>query len=142
MSIVLNMKSDYSFLSSTITFYDAILFAKKNHLKQLSLFDRNLHGALEFYDCCIFNNIQPLIGLEANVLYNEQSFPLYFLAKNENGYKNISKILSIANSFNDKRIPLKNLSLYSSDIALIISTEDSYLSYLIDRYNHFLIVYM
>ena len=60
----LNVRSNYSFLSSTIKLTDYIEFAKKNNLKVLSLVDKNImYGAYEFYSLCLENDIKPLIGL-------------------------------------------------------------------------------
>lgn len=62
--INLNVRSNYSFLASTIKIPDYIAFAKKNNLQALSLVDNNvLYGAYEFYTLCRDNGIKPLIGL-------------------------------------------------------------------------------
>ena len=107
MSFVYKMKSDYSFLSSTITIDDAISFCKTYKLDSFALIDNNLHGSLQFYYSCINANIKPIIGIEVKVKYKEEIYPLVLIAKNENGFKNISYIsTSSYNSF----IEFKNLS--------------------------------
>lgn len=131
MAFCLKVKSDYSFLSSTIKIDDMISFCTRNQLKFASLIDTNLFGALNFYNACIANNIKPIIGIELNVSYADVVFPIIFIAKSELGYKNISKLSSIANKYQKDFIEFKMLSMYAQDVVLIISSEDSYLSNLL-----------
>ena len=133
MAFCLKMKSDYSFLSSTITFDDAISFCKQNHLTYCSLIDNNLHGALDFYTLCIKNSLMPILGVELKVKYNDDIYPLNFIAKSELGYKNISRLTSLANKYQQNYIEFKSLALYSQDVILVISSEDSYLKFLIEN---------
>lgn len=127
------MKSDYCFLSSTITFVDAISYCKQNDSKYLSLIDNNLHGAVEFYNLCVSNNIKPIIGIEINVKYNDLVFPINFIAKNEFGFKNICKLSSLANAYNCQHLDIKVLSLYSQDVIVVLSSFDSHLSHFIEK---------
>ncbi|MDY2888772.1 MAG: DNA polymerase III subunit alpha [Candidatus Caccosoma sp.] len=134
MSFIYKMKSDYSFLSSAITIDYAISFCKAYKEDSCALIDDNLHGSLQFYYSCISASIKPIIGLEAKVKYKDEIFPLIFIAKNANGFKNISYISTLCyNSF----IDYKNLALYASDVIIIISSEDSYVSYLLKNNNIF-----
>ena len=134
MSFVYKMKSDYSFLSSTITIDDAISFCKTYKLDSFALIDNNLHGSLQFYYSCINANIKPIIGIEVKVKYKEEIYPLVLIAKNENGFKNISYIsTSSYNSF----IEFKNLSMYASNVIVVISSEDSYINHLLKNNNIF-----
>ncbi len=135
MAFCLKMKSDYSFLSSTITLDDAISFCKQNRSSHLALIDNNLHGALQFYHLCIHNHIQPIIGIELSIKYNDAIFPFILIAKSELGYKNLTIISSLANQYQKKYLDFKNLSLYTQDVALILSSEDSYLAHLLIQ-NH------
>ena len=131
MAFCLKVKSDYSFLSSTIKIDDMISFCTKNQLKYASLIDTNLFGALTFYNACIANNIKPIIGIELNVSYADIVFPIIFIVKSELGYKNISKLSSIASQYQKGFIEFKVLAMYAQDVALIISSEDSYLANLL-----------
>ena len=133
MAFCLKVKSDYSFLSSTIRIDDMISFCIKNNLKYASLIDNNLFGALPFYNTCISNNIRPIIGIELNVRFSDVVFPIIFIAKSEIGYKNISKLSSIANKYQQTSIDFKILSMYAQDVALVLSSEDSYLTHLISN---------
>ena len=133
MAFCLNMKSDYSFLSSTITFADAISYCKSNHSNYLSLIDTNLSGAIEFYNICVSNNIKPIIGIKLNVKYNDLIFPTFFVCKSEKGYKNISRLSSLHNAYEKGFIDFKTLGLYSEDIIIILSTHEGYLPHLIEN---------
>ena len=123
MAFCLKVRSDYSFLSSTIRIDDMISFCTKNNIKQASLIDTNLFGALTFYNACIANNIKPIIGIELNVRFSDVVFPIIFIAKSELGYKNISKLSSLANKYQQTSIDFKILSMYAQDVALVLSSE-------------------
>ena len=133
MAFCLKVRSDYSFLSSTIRIDDMISFCTKNNIKQASLIDTNLFGALTFYNACISNNIKPIIGIELNVRFSDVVFPIIFIAKSELGYKNISKLSSLTNKYQQTSIDFKILSMYAQDVALVLSSEDSYLTHLISN---------
>jgi len=61
----LNVRSNYSFLSSSIKLKDYVSFAKTNNLPALVLSDKNvMYGAHEFYQLCLNNKIKPIIGLD------------------------------------------------------------------------------
>lgn len=108
----LNIKTEYTLLSSMIKVKDLIEFAKKSNLKTLNITDNNMFGTMEFYNACIKNNIKPIIGLE--VTLDNHVFVLY--AKNFKGYKNLLKITS-----NEKNIAI--LEEHSNDLICIVPFE-------------------
>ncbi len=66
----------------------------------------NMFGAIEFYQACMLNGIKPIIGAEIYIapksrfdktVYNggEASTHLILLARDETGYKNLMKLVSI-----------------------------------------------
>ncbi len=112
MNTPLNIKTEYSLLSSMIKVPDLIAFALKNNLKSLTITDNNMFGCMEFYDACIKNNIKPIVGLELAV----DNHIIILYARNYQGYKNLLKITS-----NEKSMSL--LSEYSSDLICIIPFE-------------------
>jgi DNA polymerase-3 subunit alpha len=75
---------------SSITIDDIILYAIANKQKYVCLTDFNMYGAMEFYNKAHQNNLIPLIGL--HIVFNNQD--VYFIAKNNRGYKNLLKISS------------------------------------------------
>lgn len=135
MTFCLKMKSDYSFMSSTITIDDAVSFCKQNKLTYCSLIDNNLFGAYEFYNKCLKNNIKPILGVELNINYQGNVYPLIFICKSELGYKNIAKMSSLAMRYERKPIEFKTLGLYSQDVIVVFSTQDSYLKFLVENNN-------
>lgn len=97
----LNVRSNYSFLSSTIKIPEYIAFAKKNNIKTLSLVDRNmLYGAYEFYYACVENNIQPLIGLNCTWENINVKAELTLIATNYSGYQKLMAISTFISTNN------------------------------------------
>ena len=59
----LQVFSSYSLLKSTIRLNEYVETGKLLGYKQLTLTDDGvLHGAVEFYELCIQNGIQPILG--------------------------------------------------------------------------------
>ena len=108
----LNIKTEYSLLSSMIKIKDLIDFAIQNNLEVLNITDNNMYGVMEFYSACLKNHIKPIVGLE--VTLNNHVIILY--AKNFKGYKNLLKITS-----NEKSIPY--LAEHSNDLICIVPFE-------------------
>lgn len=60
------------------------------------LTDHNvMYGTMEFYQLCKKHNVHPIIGLEVDSIYNEESFHFILLAKNDMGLQNLYKLSSI-----------------------------------------------
>ncbi len=118
----LNIKTEYSLLSSMIKIKDLIDFALKNNLKVLNITDNNMFGVMEFYNACMKNNIKPIVGLEVSL--NGKNFILY--AKSFKGYKNLIKITS-----NEKTIAY--LEEYASDLICIVPFESKELYELLSK---------
>ena len=67
----------------------------------------NMYGAIEFYKECKKNEIKPIIGCEVYVAerkltdkdagVDNKRYHLILLAKNLQGYKNLMRIVTIAN---------------------------------------------
>ncbi|MBN1384659.1 MAG: DNA polymerase III subunit alpha [Elusimicrobia bacterium] len=64
----------------------------------------NMYGAVEFYNGCLKAGIKPIIGMESyvasksrlNRVQGEPNYHLTLLAKNETGYKNLTKLTSLS----------------------------------------------
>jgi len=108
----LNIKTEYSLLSSMIKINDLIKFALDNNLKVLNITDNNMYGAMEFYNACIKANIKPIIGLDIEI----ENMHVILYAKNYDGYKNLLKITS-----NEKSI--SSLVDYGNDLICIVPFE-------------------
>jgi DNA polymerase-3 subunit alpha len=100
----LRVRTEYSILNSVITISNICDYLKKSNSKAIGMMDdMNLSGGLNFSQN-IKDYAKPIIGL--NVFLNQKKYQDYnikslpslgLIAKNENGYKNLLKILYKAN---------------------------------------------
>ena len=83
----LHVQSAYSLLASTVRLEQLVTEAKAKGMRSIALTDRNvMHGAIPFYKACKKQGIKPIIGLLADVLHGEETFPILLLAQNNKGY--------------------------------------------------------
>ncbi len=103
----LHVHSHYSLLDGLSKIDDLLEYAKELGMDSLALTDHGaLYGAIEFYKKAKKKGIKPIIGCEMYVAYEgmEQKRPnidnaryhLVLLAKNQEGYKNLVKLLTKA----------------------------------------------
>ncbi|MFA4995922.1 MAG: DNA polymerase III subunit alpha [Patescibacteria group bacterium] len=103
----LHTHSHYSMLDGMGKLPDLIKKAKANNQPALALTDHGvMHGAVEFYEICEKEGIKPIIGCEVYVAprtlkdkvprTDAHPYHLILLAKNEEGYKNLIKLTTIA----------------------------------------------
>ena len=114
----LNVKTDYSLLSSLINIKELIKTCIKYNIKSIAITDDNMSGVMEFYRECIKNNIKPIIGLEIKISdknNNEKTILLY--AKNNDGYRNLIKLSTIKS---ERKIIGKDLLKYRNDLICIV----------------------
>lgn len=128
--VPLNIKTEYSLLSSLIKVKDLISFAKENNIKALTITDPNLYGAMEFYHACLKEGIKPMIGLE--VLLDEK--PLIFYAENKEGYQSLMKLSTIQS---ERSITQNDLETYHQGLLAIVPYESyEFYTFLIKLYPH------
>ena len=114
--IHLRSQSSYSLAESAIKVHRLVELAKINQMPAIALTDNNnMFGTLEFSLECVKNGIQPIIGTSINLLdikHKNTYAQLNFLVKNEQGYKNLLHLSSIAHTEenNDVGIFLNNLN--------------------------------
>jgi DNA polymerase-3 subunit alpha len=106
--IHLHLHSQYSLLDGAIRFEEAFDLAKKYRMNALALTDHgNMFGAVEFYQMAIKHGIKPIVGCEIYVspgsrferktgVGGEGNYHLTLLVKNEAGYFNLLKLVSLA----------------------------------------------
>ena len=104
----LHNHSEYSLLDGLSKISEMVKRAKELDMKALAITDHgNMYGTIKFYKECITQGIKPIIGCEMYISkrtrhdkeagFDTDSNHLILLAKNERGYKNLMKIISVAN---------------------------------------------
>ena len=103
----LHLHSEFSLLDGANRIKDIPVIAKELGMDSIALTDHGvMFGVIDFYKACKANDIKPIIGCEVYVaprtrhdkepgidnLYNH----LILLAKNNEGYKNLSKMVSLS----------------------------------------------
>ncbi len=105
--IHLHNHSHYSLLDGLLKFDELIEFSKNEGLKAAAITDHGaLYGVIEFYQKCKKADIKPIIGVETyvapvsrfdkNTRYDAANYHLVLLVKNNQGYKNLLKLISLA----------------------------------------------
>ena len=98
MFIHLRNHSHFSLLQALPKIPDLIAEAKRSGMKALALTDtNNMYGAIEFYSTCKKEGLKPIIGVELTLEVYERKFKIVLLAKNNIGYKNLMRIVSLVN---------------------------------------------
>lgn len=103
----LHLHTQYSLLDGACLLEPLIDKIKTNKMPACAITDHgNMFGAIEFYDLCMKSGIKPIIGSEVYIApssrfeksihgIQEASFHLVLLAKDETGYMNLMKLVSI-----------------------------------------------
>jgi DNA polymerase-3 subunit alpha len=103
----LHVHSHYSLLDGLPKIDQLLDYAKKLGMDSVALTDHGtLYGAVEFYKKAVEKGIKPIIGSEVYMAFEKMSqerpniddkrYHLILLAKNEEGYKNLVKLLTKA----------------------------------------------
>src|SRR6195256_1800428 len=126
----LHLHTEYSFLDGLVRTKELMKKAKEFGMPAIAITDHgNLHGAIEFYQEATKAGIKPIIGAEAYMApgqmkdrpTNQRDAAYHFtlLAKDEAGYRNLVKMISIAHldGFHYKpRIDKELLAKHSSGL--------------------------
>ena len=126
----LHVHSEYSLLDGANRIKDLPKVAKEMGMDAIAITDHGvMYGAIEFYKACKEEGIKPIIGCEVYVAprtrFDKESGidnkynHLILLAKNNNGYKNLSKLVSIGFTegyYYKPRIDLEVLEKYHEDL--------------------------
>lgn len=130
----INVVTSYSFQKSTVLIKELVAKAKKMNIAALGICDvNNMHGALEFYHECVKNGIKPLLGLQASVLVESQTYPLLLYAKNYQGYLELVKITSIINTNGADAIEIELLAQKSRNLFVVGGDYNGLIAYSIKR---------
>ena len=102
----LHNHSEFSFIDGSSSLKSMAKLANKYGMPAIALTDHgNLYGAIDFYNACKKEGIKPIIGCEFYVApkTRQEKDPshaydhLTVIAKNNTGYKNLIKLVSISN---------------------------------------------
>ncbi len=106
----LHTHSHYSLLDGLSKLEDLVDLAKKQGMSAIAITDHgNMYGAIEFYKLAKKAGIKPIIGVEAYMTAGSRKdrtaeaggtkryYHLTLLAKNLEGYKNLIKLVTLAN---------------------------------------------
>ena len=126
----LHVHTEYSLLDGANRIKDLVKRVKELGMKAIAITDHGvMYGAIEFYKECKKNDIKPIIGCEmyvaprtrfdkeANV--DERPGHLILLAKDNEGYKNLIKLVSIAFTegfYYKPRVDIEVLRKYSKGL--------------------------
>ncbi|MFA6368994.1 MAG: DNA polymerase III subunit alpha [Candidatus Shapirobacteria bacterium] len=101
----LHVHTEYSLLDGLTKIKKLIPAIKEMGMTSIAITDHgNMYGAVEFFKVCKKNDIKPIIGCEVYLAPNgrldkstgnRRNHHLILLAKNEQGYKNLMKLVSI-----------------------------------------------
>ncbi len=103
----LHVHTEYSLLDGLSRIKKLMTFVKENEMDSLAITDHGvMYGAIEFYKEAKKQNINPIIGMEGYITNvpigddekktKSKNFHVLLLAKNDEGYKNLMKLTSIA----------------------------------------------
>ncbi len=138
----LHNHSDFSLLDGLSKVTDMVRRAKELEMKALAITDHgNMYAAIKFYKECLEQGIKPIIGCEIYISKRSRhdkeagidgdSNHLILLAKNEKGYKNLMKIISISNLegyYYRPRSDIELLSEHSEGLICLSSCVNGYVS--------------
>lgn len=138
----LHNHTEYSLLDGLQKIKNMISYAKSLGMKALAITDHgNLYGAIKFYQACIAAGIKPIIGCEVYVakrslgdkeagIDNDYNH-LIILAENEEGYKNLMKIISISwleGYYYKPRVDLELLKKYHKGLICLSACVNGYVT--------------
>ena len=127
----LHVHTEYSLLDGSAKIKELVARAAELGMKSLAITDHGvMYGAIDFYQACKAAGIKPIIGCEVYVAPgsrfdrelskgDERYYHLVLLAKNNQGYKNLSKIVSkgfTEGYYYKPRVDLEVLSEYSEGV--------------------------
>ncbi len=120
----LKLHTEYSLLEGVGKIDEYIKRAGELGINALTITDTSMFGAIEFFKKCKNARIKPIIGLEIFLdgLEKVGEYSLTLLAKNQNGYKNLSKLSSLSYSRftrNRNKIKYDELKKYSNDLYIL-----------------------
>jgi len=146
----LHVHTQYSILDGAASIEGLIKKTKKSGMDAIAITDHgNMYGVLDFYNKAKAEGIKPIIGCEAYITdksrFDQSSkddrsgYHLILLAKNHQGYKNLSKLVSLGFTegfYYTPRIDFEILKQYSEGIIACTACLGGEIPKAIMRYNN------
>ncbi len=143
----LHLHSEYSMLDGLTKFGPLVEKVKEHKQNAVALTDHgNMHGAVEFYNTCKRNDINPIVGCEVYLAkekltqkqkhVGEDQAHLTLLAQNFEGYQNLMRLVSIAHfeGFHYKpRIDEDTLFKHADGVIVLSGCMNGYFAKLIQQ---------
>lgn len=119
----LDTKTVYSFMDSLIDLDHYFSAAKNLGYQTIGIMDKdNLYAGYHFIKGCEKHGLQPILGLEIDYPIAETSIPLYLIAKNNQGYRNLLKISTLKMS---GEFEAQDLQTHQDGLAIILPINSS-----------------
>ncbi|MEE0274226.1 MAG: PHP domain-containing protein, partial [Oscillospiraceae bacterium] len=133
MFVNLHVHSEYSLLDGACRIKDMVSRAKEMGQTALAVTDHgNMFAAVDFFNECKAQGIKPIIGCEVYVArrtrfdkdfgLDSHPYHLILLCKNEKGYKNLIKMVSLSYSegfYSKPRVDLELLREHSEGLVCL-----------------------
>ncbi len=137
----LHNHSEYSLLDGLSKIKPMVARAKELGMKALAITDHgNMYGTIRFYEACLAEGIKPIIGCEIYVsktsrhdktTENKDYNHLILLAKNNEGYKNLMRLVSISHLegfYYKPRVDMELLEKYHEGLICTTACLNGYIS--------------
>lgn len=145
----LHLHSQYSLLDGAIRINDLMEKAREFKMPAVAVTDHgNMFGALEFYESAMKHGIKPIIGCEVYLApgsrfekkgvkgISEAAYHLVLLVKNETGYKNLMKLVSLGYTegfYYKPRVDKELLKVHGEGLIALSSCLKGEVPYLMSR---------
>ncbi|WP_024851019.1 DNA polymerase III subunit alpha [Hydrogenovibrio kuenenii] len=115
--IHLHVHSEYSVVDATLRVKQAISLAKKHNQPAMALTDQsNMFALVKFYSSAIGEGIKPIIGADIDVEAEDGNvFKIVCLCQDEQGYLNLSHLISMSYLKNQKIVGNEMKALVKQD---------------------------
>ncbi|GAA0600938.1 DNA polymerase III subunit alpha [Virgibacillus siamensis] len=134
----LQVRSGYSIMNSMITINKLAEKIAELDMDAVALTDEHvLYGTVQFYQACRAKGIKPIIGMTVRVgISEDDAATCILLAKNNRGYKNLTKISTHIRLAEMDSIAKSEFEPYTDDLICILPVMDGKLESLLVNETH------